>query len=81
MDSVEPSLMGFPLHVWGSFDQFLAMNLWDYIGPKQDTDSCMPWLDNTAAPEPAPAVLGVFCSSVVKKQRCGGLAEQQQEAA
>ena len=74
MDSVEPSLIGFPLHVWGSFYQFLAMSLSNYIGRKQETDSCMHWLDSKVALELAPAVLVVFCSSVVKKQSCRGLA-------
>lgn len=74
MDSVEPSLIGFLLHVWGSFYRFLAMSLLDYIGQKQETDSCMHWLDSKVAPELAPAVLVVVCSSEVKKQSCKGLA-------
>lgn len=74
MDFAEPSLTGLLLHAWGSFYQFLARSLLDYIGQKQETDSCMRWLDSKVELELASAVLVAFCSSVVEKQSCRGLA-------
>lgn len=67
MGSVELSLIELLFCVWGSFHQFLAMSLLNYIGLKQETDGCMHWLDSKAEHELASAVLVVFCSSAVKK--------------